>query len=260
MKSTVSIARWRMWLSLCAVVTLALTSISPSSSAASPAKFDTGQENQLGLTFSPDGSIAFWVAWDGDWGKSDKSPRAIYTSKLRGGKWSSPAQMAFSGEYSDSDPFVCPDGQWLYFVSERPTSTNDLESDRNIWRYSLHEENRLELLSINSGEEEYSPVITASGALYFASNRRSEPADGDLYRAAPNGEGFRFPVALGSAINSSTGEWNIWVSPDESEILFEASSRPTNVSIPGDLYYSWRTPAGWTAAIPVAQLNTRNSD
>jgi len=260
MQPTAPVARWRTRLPLCAAVTMTLALVSPSSSATSPAGFDTGQENQLGLTFSPDGNIAFWVAWDGDWGKDDKSGQTIYTSTLRRGNWSSPVPMAFSGEYSDSDPFVSPDGQWLYFVSDRPTSTDDLESDRNIWRYSLNGENPLEVLSINSGEEEYSPVITASGALYFASNRHSEPADGDLYRAAPDGEGFRFPKALGPAINTSTGEWNIWVSEDEREILFEASSRPTNVSVPGDLYYSWRTRAGWTAAIPVAPLNTRSSD
>ena len=32
------------------------------------------------------------------------------------------------------------------------------------------------------------------------------------------------------------------------------------MSVPGDLYYSWRSDAGWTAAVPVAALNTRNSD
>ena len=168
--------------------------------------------------------------------------------------------MSFSAEHSDSDPFVSPDGQWLYFVSDRLTDIDDLENDRNIWRYGLHEGNQLELLSINSGKEEYSPVMTTSGALYFASNRHSDPADGDLYRAAPEGDGFRHPRALGAAINTSTGEWNIWVSADEDEILFEASSRPANVSAPGDLYYSWRTESGWTAAIPVTQLNTRNSE
>ena len=239
---------------------VSLSPVSLSSSGASLADFDTGHENQLGLTFSADGNNAFWVSWNGVWGKSDKSRQMIHTSTLRHGKWSSPTPMAFSGEHSDSDPFVSPDGQWLYFVSDRLTDVDDLENDRNIWRYSLHEGNHLELLSINSGEEEYSPVMTTSGALYFASNRHSDPTDGDLYRAAPEGDGFRHPMALGSAINTSTGEWNIWVSSDEDEILFEASSRPANISVPGDLYYSWRTKSGWTAAIPVAQLNTRNSD
>lgn len=77
-----------------------------------------------------------------------------------------------------------------------------------------------------------------------------------MIAAMSPGANAKNPVAF----NTPTGEWNIWVSPDENEIIFEASSRPTNVSIPGDLYYSWRTPAGWTAAIPVEQLNTPDSD
>ena len=46
--------------------------------------------------------------------------------------------------------------------------------------------------------------------------------------------------------------------PDPS--IFEASSRSTNVSVPGDLYYSWRTPAGWSAAVPIASLNSAGSE
>jgi hypothetical protein len=237
-----------------------IASIPPGANAGRTATFDSGSENQLGLAFSPDGFTAFWVAWNGDWGKKAASRQVIYMSQLQSSEWSAPTPMTFSGEHSDSDPFVSPDGQWLYFVSERPTSADDRHNDRNIWRFSLLEENRLEFLSVNSDAAEYSPVITTSGALYFASNRDGGSGEGDLYRAAPNDDGFLTPQPLGPAFNTPTGEWNLWVSSDESEIIFEASSRPTNVSLPGDLYYSWRTPAGWTAAIPVEHLNTRDSD
>lgn len=241
-------------------ITQMIALMSQYADAKSPSAFDTGSDNQLGLTFSPDGSTAFWVAWNGNWGSRTTSQWVIYTSKQEHGKWSSPTPAEFSGDYSDSGPFVSPDGRWLYFVSERPTSDDDESNDRNIWRYSLIEENRLEFLSINSDAAEYSPVVTTSGTLYFASNRDGGPGAGDLYRAAPTGDGFLAPQPLGPAFNTPTGEWNIWVSLDESEIIFEASSRSTNISISGDLYYSWHTSAGWTAAVPVERLNTRNSD
>ena len=253
-------ARAKLLLHVSAVITLIVSAMSRTASAQDLAAFDTGSDNQLGLTFTPDGSTAFWVAWNGDWGSSQASPRVIYTSRQQQGVWSTPAPAEFSGNHSDDDPFVAPDGRWLYFVSDRPTSDDDESPDANIWRYSLIERNHLEYLSINSGATEYSPVITASGTLYFASNREGGPGQGDLYRAAPAGSGFLPPQPLGPAVNTSTGEWNLWVSADESEIIFEASSRPTNVSTPGDLYYSWRTPAGWTHATPLEDVNSQNSE
>jgi hypothetical protein len=250
----------KLLLHVSAVTTLIAAAMSQTASAQKPAAFDTGSDNQLGLTFTPDGSTAFWVAWNGDWGSSATTQRVIYTSRQQHGVWSTPTPVGFSGNHSDDDPSVSPNGRWLYFVSDRPTSDDDVLTDANIWRYSLVEENRLEYVSINSGSAEYSPVVTASGTIYFASNRDGGQGDGDLYRAVSMGEGFGAPQPLGPAFNTHTGEWNLWVSPDESEIIFEASSRSTNVSAPGDLYYSWNTLAGWTPATPIEHLNSRNSD
>jgi hypothetical protein len=228
--------------------------------AQDPALFDAGFDNKLGLTFAPDGNTAFWVEWNGEWGASSNAHRIIHVSRTRDGDWSQPSPAPFSGPHSDDDPFVSPDGKWLYFVSRRPSDDNDQKPDSNIWRYQLQGEQEPEYLTINSEAEEYSPVLTTSGAIYFASSRDGGAGEGDIYRAAARQTGFEEPGALGPAINSGTGEWNVWVSPDESEMMFEASSRPTNVSIPGDLYYSCQTVDGWADAIPVTALNTRGSD
>lgn len=120
-------------------LTLVIAPVFQNAHAKTPPAFDTGLENQLGLTFTPDGSTAFWVAWNGDWGSRTTSPWVIYTSKQEHGKWSAPTPAEFSGNHSDSGPFVSRDGRCLYFVSERPTSNDDESNDRNIWRYSLVE-------------------------------------------------------------------------------------------------------------------------
>jgi DNA-binding beta-propeller fold protein YncE len=221
--------------------------------------FDAGAGNRLGLTFTPDGKRAFWVEWDGAWG-SKGTRRIIYTAELHDETWTRPVPAPFSQQYSDDDPWVSPDGRWLYFVSERRANDADEKPDADIWRYSLTGEDRLEHLSVNSAAAEYSPVVTSSGALYFASTRDGGRGQGDIYRAAAIEDGFDRPKVLGPAFNRGTGEWNLWVSGDESEILFEASSRSTNVSESGDLYYSWRTAAGWTAPVPIASLNSAGSE
>lgn len=221
-------------------------------SAPDPALFDTGHDNQSGLTFAPDGLTAYWVAWDGDWGSSAAGKRTIYFSVRSGADWSRPEPMPFSSSASDDDPFVSPDGGWLYFVSARP--------NRDIWRYRLDGSQRLERLAISSSAAEYSPVVVTSGALFFASARSGGTGQGDIYRAAPAGGAFADPVALGPEVNSRHGEWNLWVSPDETVLIFEASGRPGNVSTPGDLYYSLRGEAGWSPALPLSKLNTSGSD
>jgi Tol biopolymer transport system component len=222
--------------------------------------FDAGFENHLGLTFSPDGKTAFWVEWNGKWGSRGDTPRTIYLSSQKDGEWSPPVPAPFSGQYDYKDPFVSPDGAWLYFISDRPSGDTDETADNNIWRYSLLEEGPMEFLSVNSEAEEYSPFVTDSGALFFASDREGGYGQGDIYRAASSDEGFGPPALLGPNINSEFGEWNMWVAGDESGIIFESSSRPTNISIPGDLYYSARTDDGWTEARPITSLNSEGSD
>lgn len=229
-----------------------------------PDIFSADADNRSGLTFSPDGRRAYWTEWDGAWGSGADERRTIFVAHRRGRRWSDPEPVAFTGPYSDDDPFVSPDGRWLYFTSDRPPvlAGDATPSERNadIWRYRLDGSDTLERLDINSPAAEYSPVATRSGVLYFASARQGGPGRGDIYRAEPAGDGFRAPEALGPAVNSATGEWNLWISPDDSEMIFEASSRATNVSVSGDLYYSFKSAAGWTAAVPIAALNTAESD
>ena len=224
-----------------------------------PQDFNTGRENHAGLVFTPDGQTAFWVAWDGKWGSSAAGPRTIYTAQLTASGWSTPRPAAFSGSHSDDDPFVSPDGRWLYFVSDRPAYPGDPGSDGDIWRVGLDQGEPVRL-GINSDAQEYSPVVVASGALYFASAREGGDGQGDIYRAAPAADGFQPASGLGPAINSATGEWNLWVSTNEQEMIFEASSRPTNLSIPGDLYYSRHNGSGWLPAVPLTRVNSRDSD
>ena len=239
---------------------LIVLALLPAASAPEAGRFNAGFENRSGLVFSPDAETAWWAEWDGTWGSGDREPSTIYRSIHDGEAWSEPAPAPFTAGFSDDDPFVSPDGKWLYFVSDRPVNELDDHPDANIWRFSLTGDGRLEPLSINSPETEFSPVVTATGKLYFASNRAGGPGRGDIYVAEPGASGFLEPQPLGPGVNSRYGEWNVWVSAAEDRLIFESSSRPENRSTPGDLYYSSRTAAGWSAAIPLTHLNSLDSD
>ncbi len=233
---------------------------STAAAAPDPDQFSAGLQNRSGLTFSPDGRTAWWAEWDGEWGSRDRGPSTIYRSVRVDDAWSEPVAAPFAEAFSDDDPFVSPDGAWLYFVSDRPVNDSDELRDANIWRYSLEGDGQLEHLSVNSPDTEYSPVVTLLGRLYFASDRDGGAGRGDVYVAEPSDDGFLEPEPLGRGVNSEYGEWNVWVSAGERALIFESSSRPTNRSGPGDLYYSLRTPTGWAPAIPLENFNSVDSD
>ncbi len=233
---------------------------SAAAAAPDPVEFNAGFQNRSGLTFSPDGRTAWWAEWNGKWGSHARGPSTIYRSVRVGDAWSEPVAAPFTGDFSDDDPFVSPDGAWLYFVSDRPVDDSDDDPDSNIWRYSLRDDGRLEHLSVNSPDTEYSPVVTSMGRLYFASDRDGGFGRGDVYVAEPSDDGFLASVPLGEGVNSRHGEWNVWVSADERALVFESSSRPENRSGPGDLYFSLRTLTGWAPAIPLEALNSVDSD
>ena len=179
------------------MATTALALMPAAGSAETLPDFHMVGENQSGLVVAPDEKSAYWVAWNGEWGSNPTSRRVIYMSHRRGDIWTPPTPAPFTAKHSDDDPFVSPDGRWLYFVSDRPADDSDTSTDGDILRYGLDEQHRLERLSINSESAEYSPVITLSGALYFASARKGGAGQGDIYRALPADEGFHEVDALG---------------------------------------------------------------
>jgi DNA-binding beta-propeller fold protein YncE len=167
-------------------------------------------------------------------------------------------------DYSESDAYFSPDGQKLCFVSNRPDPQDPHPGDADIWCSTRLDGkwNTARRLPepVNSRGVEFSPVITAGGELYFASDRPGGFGLGDLYRAHQESDGRWRVLNLGPAINGAGGEWNLDVSPDGALLIFEASHRPSNLSRSGDLYLSVKTNAAWSTAVPLSRLNSRGSD
>ncbi len=210
---------------------------------------------------SADGRTLYFTRSSGRWGDSGNRSH-IYVSHHDGMGWGAPEPLPFSGDFDDSDASLSPDGDALLFVSTRP-SPDGSGGGRDIWEYQLADtaEPRLRAVAhVNSTDDEFSPVLAASGTLYFASNRTGGIGQGDLYLARPTTRGFATPESLGPVVNSPFGEWNLVVSPDESLLVFEASGRALNRSIPGDLYLSLRDGEGWRPPVPLSALNTTGSD
>ena len=227
-----------------------------------PGVISTPDQVEYYPTFTPDGKAVYFTrASEFTMG----ARKTIMVARADGDGWTTPIAASFSGVHDDTDPFLSADGQTLYFSSSRPgRTTASGRADFDLFRVRWNEDawGPAEHLGpqVNSATPEHSPVIVADGTLYFRSSRAGGLGRGDLYRARPVGDGFGEPENLGPLINSATGEWNCLVPADQRFIIFEASSRPSNVSVPGDLYISFARGDTWTSARPLAALNTTASD
>jgi len=180
---------------------------------------------------------------------------AIAYLKIENGVPSKVEICDFSGQYLDLEPFLSSDGNRLYFVSNRPVPNDTTErSDYNIW-YVEREYQAMKWSSpvylqspVNTINNEFYPSIGASNNLYFTSDRPESMGADDLFMAFWDGNEYSEINNLGPLINSVGYEYNAYVSPDESILIFGAYNREDGMGS-GDLYLSLKDENGnWILA------------
>ncbi|MEM9235057.1 MAG: hypothetical protein AAGA69_12565, partial [Pseudomonadota bacterium] len=166
---------------------------------------------------------------DTPWGTDGRSTIISIQIDENGDRIERPASFSHPA-YADSDPYYDAVRDRLCFVSTRPDpEENTREQAGDIWcavRDGEKWASPTPLPSpVNSEGREYSPVIDDQGQLYFASTRQGGFGQGDIYSAI-EGTGDKWQVRnSGPAINTPTGEWNVAISPDGNQLIFEASQR-----------------------------------
>lgn len=210
-----------------------------------PGVVSTGLD-ELNAVFSPDGDEFFF---------SVKLPgevrHTMMTMALVGGRWTDPEVLPFSGQYADADPAFSPDGTHLFFVSQRPRDRVGPPKDWDIWVVERTDEGWAQPAvlgwPVNSDQHEIHPSLTQDGTLYFSSNRSGGLGSFDIYRARQSERTYEEPTNVGEAVNTSGGEGDLYVAPDESYLVF-SGSRPGGFGR-NDLWVSFRDQGGgWSEA------------
>lgn len=191
----------------------------------------------------------------------------IVIKKDEKGKWSNKKIASFSGSYSDLEPFLSQDGLRLYFVSNRPVSKEDETKDFDIWYVERESLNHSWSEPINPGSpvnsqlNEFYPAITNSKNLYFTLLDPDKKRQDDIYVCIWNGEKYESPKPLSDAINSDGAEYNAYVAPDESYIIFSGWKRDGSVG-GGDLHISRKDSNGaWLQAENLGkEINSKQID
>lgn len=207
----------------------------------------TLEEPEMCAAFTEDGKEFYFNA-------HHENRWAIFITKEIKGRWTIPEPLPFTSSYTDRDFTMSPDGNSIYFGSDRPREhggrvlesldifvTERLPSDQ--WSEPKNVSS-----PINTDYGENYPSIARNGNLYFFSCRNDGLGGCDIYMSRyVNGE-YITPENLGSAINSEKNDWDSFIAPDESYIIFSSQDRKDSIG-GQDLYISYKDKdGGWTTA------------
>lgn len=188
-------------------------------------------------------------------GNYTQDQRCLVAVKWEGERWTEPEILPFSGQYQDIEPFFTLDGKRLFFASDRPLDSDAItgRTDYNIWTVEKTASGwgvprPLDPI-INTTADEFYPAVSSNGNLYFTAVRDSGPGKEDIYLSQFSNNAYGEPIALDSAINSETYEFNAYISPDEQHLFFSSYGRTDDLG-GGDIYYSTRSDTGnWAPAV-----------
>jgi hypothetical protein len=143
---------------------------------------------------------------------------------------------------------MTPDGKRLVFCSRRPLNgSGPPKADTDFWYVDRTDKGwsaptHLGII-VNSDAQEYYPVFTRNGTLYFSSNREGGLGGADIYRSRYVNGQYTKPENLGEPINSPFFEGDLFIAPDESYIIVTCYGRSESLGS-GDLYLSFRQEDG----------------
>jgi len=222
-----------------------------------PTIVSTGLD-ELNSVFSPDGREFYFSI------RNFSGAVSIFQMKREGENWTQPKLLPFASRYGDIDVTISPDGSKILFCSRRPIPGSDepkedydfwmAEREGNTWGEPIHLGE-----DINSDSHDYYPIMTNRGAIYFSSQREG-PGTNNIYRSEFTDGKYAQAVKLGEEINTEHREFDPYITPDESMLIF-TSGRPEGLGS-GDLYISFKDKEGnWTKAINMGdKINTPGSE
>jgi hypothetical protein len=198
------------------------------------------------IVFSPDFSEAAW------------SPNYLVDGKnvcLRmeysDGRWEAPTAFCVREGYSHGEPFYSYSGKRLYFLSGK-TGASGKTADESIWYVEKTEDGWSEPKLLTPVLDPFSMhwqfSLDREENLYFG-GKSSADESAEIYFSSHEEGAYLDPVRLPGTINTDTGEFAPFISPDDSFLVFTRVVPREGAPPSTNLFVSFRDQAGnWQEA------------
>ncbi len=181
--------------------------------------------------FSPDGRKIYFVQED-----TVRHNLVLKQATRKKGRWVTPSTLPFSGKYNDMGARLTPDGQRLFFSSDRPDGSFRENDSWNLWYADLQPSGEwnvpVPLQPLNDGGDECCPLPFNNEVMFSATRNDSIAWWIGLWNSATRKEDW---------VRSLNG-WKTWQWPSHFDtrqnILFLNSMKRTDSHGMDDVYIS----------------------
>jgi hypothetical protein len=189
----------------------------------------------------------------------------LYIMNQINGVWSAPEPIPLVDKYGVGDFTIAPDGKTMAFASKIPIKEIGPDGKGgNIW---LVEKKGSEWsvpkpigAPVNTKYHDSYPSLSANKNIYFFSRKPGGFGLSDLYMSRFEKGKYQTPVNLGKTLNTKDHEWDTYIAPDESYMIY-CSMMPGGVG-DDDLYVTYKTGNGsWSKPVHMGkEINTAESE
>lgn len=187
----------------------------------------------------------------------------VGTRRGADGVWSEPEVAPFSRDsrFFNLEPHIAPDGSKLLFLSTRVENPTQEElrtwSSQEIWVVDREGDGWGEPYNlgppVNSEEAEFFPSMTLDGTLYFTRGVNGGQ-ESYIYRSRVVDGEYQDPERLGPEVNSTSNQFNAFISPDESYLILCTGDREDTMG-GTDYYVVFRSQDDrWSAPINMGEV------
>lgn len=198
------------------------------------------------IVFSPDFKEA---AWSPNYLVDDK--HIFFRMEYSDGQWRAPSAVHLREGCSHGEPFYSYNGKRFYFLSGQIGASKKTENE-TIWylekKMSGWSEPKLLASVLNSFQMHWQFSLDKKESLYFGGKSSSDESSEIYFSKYENGE-YQNPVKLSKNINTSSGEFAPFISPNDDYLIFTRVIMQEGAPPQMNLFLSFRDSSGkWQKA------------